>query len=1031
MSSKLALLFDTGRMQFLDLSLNWNGEIEDEGEFDIDLSSSISFPTEGARREQGEDVDRPFSTETSLGDGSNLVYLHQSGLLLYKCSSSCLLALILDSACKVVGSFELLPHTITATMIGNENEGSPLRGPYTHWTELGIVERQSSFFYRVACVAKTKSNQEKLLYLEFNQNSVNITRVTQWPSPMGAGLSTSFEGIASYSGPFLREGKEENGQINENGYFCERIYLAALTSNGSLLIYGEHIAEEAVRNSKKRYPISPMVSSKRRRALSDSALSSGRKSIQNEDETLNYDQVIKKRQPKFPLTMFETLINVSDRKELRYGGDGISNESDPKRKLEIANTEFLTSPSREGCTLTVFFQNKGSSKATDETLEDRPPKSSTLAIVAVRILLGSTTKECLPKELIVMGRPIAVTKRMKRWYNIPLTDEEIVLGVRNGFVSIGIGASFELNKNPPLVDAIEVYAQERRKMQHLFPPLLGKGDLVSSNESVVSLFPDREASRNTLDLSILALTHIYYLVEKSFDRSSEDSLQTLLRLIQVTALDSNGQKDVREKVIELLKGIDKNESSRQMLIDEGTILGISDMLKYIDFNDCQITSLGKCKLINSGNPLKEILSVLNDCMSTAISIVENRPDNYKESIGKLISSGSIKSSLALQCKHAIDHLIPYMNVSGTVSNLIRLALFETMVSENCFETPSEFAGLEVVSDILKCPDGKVVKECCSVLVNFFKDVSSTRPNSGVEGENPRDSAYQCDGCSIFPITGKRFTLEEGHDIDLCGTCFKSGCDFARGKSNTPVLINGKELRLADREMTCSEIRQMRPVAIANASKIIEKVRQATIPSKETTEESHDADEDDAALQFALKMSLETHNETKDGDSKEDKIKKIRAKIFGKILGDVVNSFSIDDNSNQLKQPIPVIDLLLSLILGCKKSNDRLVLSEKMGDAFCKEIEVLIHSCENGNITSVSKKKGRLSLVICLRSLVCLITRKELSLSLDKDETQRLEEEPSPSTVSLGSPFSMSSKSRDKTDPRFVCDVHQVPAVRRR
>ena len=179
------------------------------------------------------------------------------------------------------------------------------------------------------------------------------------------------------------------------------------------------------------------------------------------------------------------------------------------------------------------------------------------------------------------------------------------------------------------------------------------------------------------------------------------------------------------------------------------------------------------------------------------------------------------------------------------------------------------------------------------------------------------------------------------------------------------------------------------------------------------------------------MSLETHNETKDGDSKEDKIKKIRAKIFGKILGDVVNSFSIDDNSNQLKQPIPVIDLLLSLILGCQKSNDRLVLSEKMGDAFCKEIEVLIHSCENGNITSVSKKKGRLSLVICLRSLVCLITRKELSLSLDKDETQRLEEEPSPSTVSLGSPFSMSSKSRDKTDPRFVCDVHQVPAVRRR
>ena len=186
----------------------------------------------------------------------------------------------------------------------------------------------------------------------------------------------------------------------------------------------------------------------------------------------------------------------------------------------------------------------------------------------------------------------------------------------------------------------------------------------------------------------------------------------------------------------------------------------------------------------------------------------------------------------------------------------------------------------MVSDILKYPDGKVVKECCSVLVDFFKDVSPTHPNSGIETENPRDSAYQCDGCSIFPITGTRFTLEEGHDIDLCGTCFKSGCDFARGKSNTAVLINGKELRLANRDMTCSEIRQMRPVAIANASKIIEKVRQATIPPRETNEQTHD--EDDAVLQMALKMSLETHNETKDNSSREEKIKVIRANIFGKF-----------------------------------------------------------------------------------------------------------------------------------------------------
>ena len=686
-SSKIALLFDTGRMQFIDLSLNGNGEIIDEGEFDIDINSSVSFPTEGVTRDQGEDEDRACSAETSLGDGSNLVYLHQCRLLLYKCSSSCLLALILDSTGKVTGSFELLPHTITATMLGNENEGETLRGPYTHWTELGIVEHQSSFFYRVAFVAKTQSNQEKLLYLEFNHNCVNVRKVTEWPFPMGLsiGLNTSYEGIASYSGPFLRGGKEGNGQVNEKGYFCERVYVAAITSNGSLMIYGERIVEESVQAS---CPTSAIMTSKRRRAMSDSALSPGRKAIQNEEEALQYDEVAKKQLPIFPLTIFETLINISDQEELAYGGDGISNESDAKKKLEIGNTEYITSPSREGCTLTVFFRNKG---VLDETGEDGPSKSATLAVVAVRILLGSTLKECLPRELTVMGRPIVVTKRMKRWYNIPLTDEEIILGVRNGFVSIGIGASFESNKNSPLVDAIEVYAQERKKMPHLFPPVLEKGDLVSSKENVASLFPDRETSRNALGLSILALTHICYLVDKSLDRSSDGNLQTLLRLIQVTALDSNGQKDVREKVIELLAEIDKNDDSRQMLIDERKILGISDMLRCIDFKDFQTASLGEHRLINSGQPLKEILSVLNDCMSTAISIVENRPDNYKNSIGKLILSGNIKSSLALQCKRSIDHLIPYINVSGAVSNLMRLALFETMVSETCTETSSEFA----------------------------------------------------------------------------------------------------------------------------------------------------------------------------------------------------------------------------------------------------------------------------------------------------------------------------------------------------
>ena len=1019
-SCKIALLLDNGQMQFLDLSLQ-NGDIEDEGEFDIDLGSSISFPTEGVRRTSGADVDNQFSTATSLGEGSKLSYLHQSSLLLYKCSSSCVLALILDDTGKVVGSFELLPHTINTAMIGNENEGHSLRGPYTNWKELGIVERQGSFFYRVSLVARSaKGGQHKLLYLEFNHNCIKMSKVTQWPSPMSVGLSssTTFEGIATFSGPFLQGFQKKS---EKDGYFGERFYLAVLTSSGSLLFYGENVTHEGSRD-KKGSKISPRVTSKRRRAFSDSALPpSHNKIIQDntQEDAASHEQAIKSFKPKFPLTIFETLINVSNRKELRYGGDGISNEADAKKKLEIGNGEFLTSPSREGCTLTVSLQNDRSLKSTNEGGKDKTP-SSALAIVAVRILLGSTSKECLPKDLNVMGRPVTVSKRMKRWYNIPLTDEEIVIGVRSGFVSIGIGGSSEWSKNSPIIDAVEVYAQERQNLPHLFPLVMGDGTLASDCENIGSIFPD---SRSTLDLSILSFTHLHYLVDKIFDKDSIENRQTLLRLIQVTALDSSEQSDVREKVIDFLESVDGDEISRQQLIDEGTILGVSEMLKYIDFNSCQNSLLRSRQVVNSTHPIKEILSVLNNCMSTAISILESRPESYTESIKKLILGGKIKSSLALECKSIIDSLVPSFNVTGTVSKLMKLLLFEAMISQKPEKSPI-FAGLDAISDILKYPDEKLIKECCSVIIDFFKFAPSNAQNeSGTETDNPRDSAYQCDGCTAFPITGTRFTLEEGHDIDLCETCYKAGCEFARGKSASAVLINGKELRLSDRNMTCSEIRQMRPVAIANTN--IEKVRQAAIPSKEITEPSQDADEDDAVLRIALKMSLETYNESKVEVSKEESSTLLREKLFEKILTDVLNSLlPSHDNLKRINQHIPVIGLLLSLILGCQSEDDRLALSEKMCKAFCKEIEILIHSCKSGNASNISKHYGQTSLVICLRSLGCLVTRRELSTRIEKDDNRGSVAEPLPSLQST-------TKTRDKTDPRFVCDAHQVPAVRRR
>ena len=56
---------------------------------------------------------------------------------------------------------------------------------------------------------------------------------------------------------------------------------------------------------------------------------------------------------------------------------------------------------------------------------------------------------------------------LRRWYDIPLTDEEILLGVRLGCVCVGIGPSFDTSSSPPCVDAVEVYGKKREDISYL------------------------------------------------------------------------------------------------------------------------------------------------------------------------------------------------------------------------------------------------------------------------------------------------------------------------------------------------------------------------------------------------------------------------------------------------------------------------------------------------------------------------------------------------------------------------------------
>ena len=163
-----------------------------------------------------------------------------------------------------------------------------------HFTELGLVTRNANeTYYRVACVGfSSRANQQKPLLLEFNQNSVNIKDLA-WPSHCTSGLgflsSYSFVGACAYSMPTATIGT--NGRIQDKTQMAERAYLGLLSSNGSLLTFGED----------------------------------GRGSTRSA-----YSQV-KKRDDIF---LFEELTNVGDFDSLVLGGDAVGKNPMCERLLE-------------------------------------------------------------------------------------------------------------------------------------------------------------------------------------------------------------------------------------------------------------------------------------------------------------------------------------------------------------------------------------------------------------------------------------------------------------------------------------------------------------------------------------------------------------------------------------------------------------------------------------------------------------------------------------------------------------------------
>jgi hypothetical protein len=294
---KLFVLLDIGHLLAIDLNFDESGQLKEQGDMYIESGEGISFPIGGVCMNHSTQIISGETRTRTLGEGSSLVFLSKSGVLLYSCVSSSVVALLLDATGNITGNFELLPNVIKGEVLGTTCD---VKAPFTHWTELGVIDVDGAKFFRAVCVGKSsRTSQPKILCLDYNEDAVRVKEVT-WSveGTIGLGpslsLASSFEGIAAFSAPAIANDVDAIGRVMRSD-FVERAFFCTVASNGSMLIFGEEVIATRLRGPTHGF-------------LSTSSVP-GRPSGRSG--------------PSFPLTVFEQLVNVSDLDELTFDGDRI------------------------------------------------------------------------------------------------------------------------------------------------------------------------------------------------------------------------------------------------------------------------------------------------------------------------------------------------------------------------------------------------------------------------------------------------------------------------------------------------------------------------------------------------------------------------------------------------------------------------------------------------------------------------------------------------------------------------------------
>lgn len=410
------------------------------------------------------------------------------------------------------------------------------------------------------------------------------------------------------------------------------------------------------------------------------------------------------------------------------------------------------SPRREGCTLTVSLKssqaNHSHDEANNDLLKKRGPRE--LAIAAVRVLVGSTSSECIPKKLFVQGRPIDLKADMKKWYSITLTDEEIALTVRTGVLAIGMSPAHDASSSP-LIDAMEVYAIDRLEVDPWIPRKL-------STDTLGMMEPGGSNKDISSPKSLILSSHCVEILcdilgpTRSLLKSESDLLK---HMVQETAV--TGSKIVSECLENLLARLYPNLQARNSIKDEGTLQGCSLLLSrcqnLLESNKATVSDSTVSADFDSA--WSTVRALLRSCLRSSAYIARCRPVNYLRASDVIaenkISSGSIAVDSSKLISEGIRRSLPCEDLCEL---FVELSLAESAIAANTdIDQGERLASFLIVRSLLESDNLAVVERSCHAISSFCRKYGPTEQSRSNRTNDlfaalqaARIVCYQCDNC---------------------------------------------------------------------------------------------------------------------------------------------------------------------------------------------------------------------------------------------------------------------------------------------